>query len=211
MKKKTWIQGIAAVMTLVAVGAGISVLMSSRASALEIGKPAPSFTGKGSDGKDYNLSDYRGKYVVLEWLNHGCPYVAKHYDSGNMQGLQKKYTEKETIWLSVISSAPGKQGYSTPEEANADVKKHNASPTAVILDPEGKIGRAYDAKTTPHMFVINPKGDLIYAGAIDSKRSTDQKDIPKSVNYVSQALDEAMAGKPVTTASTQAYGCSVKY
>lgn len=179
--------------------------------AVKVGNPAPDFTAKDSNGKVQKLSDYRGKYVVLEWHNRMCPYVHKHYASGNMQKLQKEWTAKGVVWFTVISSAPGKQGYMTAEEENAYVKKMNASPTAVLLDPSGEVGRLYDAKTTPHMFVINPQGILIYDGAIDNKPTTDLADVPTATNYVSQALEEAMAGKQVTTPVTRPYGCSVKY
>jgi hypothetical protein len=148
---------------------------------------------------------------VLEWLNHGCPFVKKHYSSGNMQSLQKKYGEKGVVWLSVVSSAPGKQGYNLPDDANALSTEMKAAPAAVLLDPTGEVGKLYDARTTPHMFVINPEGVIIYNGAIDDKRSTDVEDISTSKNYVAAALDEAMSGKPVTVAATQPYGCSVKY
>lgn len=176
-----------------------------------IGKAAPTFTATDSNGKSHDLASFKGKYVVLEWLNHGCPYVKKHYNAKNMQTLQKAYTDKGVVWLSIISSAEGKQGYSTPAEANEAVAKHGASPTAVLLDPKGDIGRLYGAKTTPHMFVINPAGEVIYKGAIDSESSTDPADIAGATNYVTAALDAAMAGKPVATAQSKPYGCSVKY
>lgn len=181
------------------------------ASALEVGKPAPAFDGTDSHGKKHTLADYKGKWLVLEWLNHGCPYVRKHYDAKNMQGLQAKWTEKGVAWLSVISSAEGKQGYSTPDKANADVKANAAKPTAVLLDPKGVIGKAYDAKTTPHMVIINPEGVVVYDGAIDSIRSADQDDIAKATPYVDKALEAGMAGKPIDPNQTTPYGCSVKY
>lgn len=176
-----------------------------------VGAPAPDFTGTDSNGKPHKLSQYKGKYVVLEWVNHGCPFVGKHYGSKNMQELQKTWTGKGVVWLSVNSSAPGKQGHESGEQANKTLKEKGASPTALLLDPKGDIGKLYDAKTTPHMFVVDPKGTLVYAGAIDSVPSTEQSDIKKATNYVSQALTEAMAGKKVTLASTKAYGCGVKY
>jgi peroxiredoxin len=179
--------------------------------AARVGEPAPDFTGKGSDGKTYHLSDLRGKYVVLEWHNRECPFVKKHYESGNMQRLQKEWTGKGVTWLTVLSSAPGKQGNATAADENAYIKTKKASPSAAILDPEGTIGNLYSAKTTPHMFVIDPKGTLIYNGAIDDKASANKADIQGAKNYVSAALTEAMAGKPVTDASTRPYGCSVKY
>jgi len=148
---------------------------------------------------------------VLEWHNQGCPYVKKHYNSGNMQKLQKEWTAKGVVWLTVISSAPGKQGYVTPAEADAYVKDKSAVPTAVLLDSTGVVGLAYDAKTSPHMFIIDPSGTLIYNGAIDDKPTADLSDVPGAKNYVSQALGEAMAGKPVSLSTTRPYGCSVKY
>lgn len=176
-----------------------------------IGQAAPGFTVVDSNGKSHNLSDFKGKYVVLEWLNHGCPYVKKHYGAKNMQTLQAEWTAKGVVWLSIISSSEGKQGYSTPEQANKDVAEQGAKPTAVLLDPKGDVGRLYGAKTTPHMFVVNPEGNLIYKGAIDSVKSADADDIAGATNYVTAALTAAMAGKPVATAETKPYGCSVKY
>lgn len=177
----------------------------------EIGKAAPDFTLPDSHGENHSLSDYKGKIVVLEWLNHGCPFVRKHYDSGNMQALQKEYAEKGVIWFSIISSAPGKQGYLTPEQANETIKEKNAAPAALLLDPEGSVGKLYGAKTTPHMFIISKEGELVYNGGIDDIRSTDVEDIAKAKNYVKIALDELLAGKEVTVKTSQPYGCSVKY
>lgn len=176
-----------------------------------IGKPAPDFTLTDTHGEKRSLSDYKGKFIVLEWINHDCPFVGKHYGSGNMQKLQREYTEKGVIWLSINSSAPGKQGYCTPEQANKLTKKKEAFPTAVLLDPDGKVGNIYGAKTTPHMFIITPEGILIYNGAIDDKPSTKKKDIAKAKNYVRATLDAAMNGKKVAIPTTQPYGCSVKY
>ena len=189
----------------------IAVASTSVFAAPEVGQPAPNFSAVGSDGKTYDLASFSGKFVVLEWLNHGCPFVKKHYGGGNMQALQKEYTSKGVVWLSIISSAPGKQGHSTAGEANVAIKEHGAAPTAVLLDETGAVGKLYDAKTTPHMFIIDPKGILIYAGAIDDQPSFDPDSLASAKSYVRAALDEAMAGKPVTTASTKAYGCSVKY
>jgi AhpC/TSA family len=176
-----------------------------------IGQAAPAFNVTDSMGKAQSLDAYRGKWVVLEWTNNECPFVQKHYGSGNMQKLQKTYTGKGVAWLSVISSAPGKQGYATPERANALTKERGAMPSAVLLDSEGKIGRSYAAKTTPHMFVIDPKGTLVYGGGIDDTPSTDTADIAKAKNFVAAALDAGLAGKPIATASSTPYGCSVKY
>jgi peroxiredoxin len=179
--------------------------------AVRVGNAAPDFTGTDSNGKTQKLSEYRGKYVVLEWTNNGCPYTQKHYESGNMQALQKEWTDKGVVWLTVLSSASGEQGYMTASQENAYIGKEHAAPTAAILDSTGVIGHAYEAKTTPHMFVIDPSGKLIYAGAIDDHATIDSSDIKSSKNYVSDALSESMAGKPVATAYTRPYGCSVKY
>ena len=179
--------------------------------AARVGSPAPAFTGTDTHGRAHKLSDYRGKFVVLEWTNKDCPYTRKQYDSGNMQKLQKEWTAKGVVWLTILSSAPGKQGYMTAAEENAWMAKVHAAPTATILDPSGTIGLAYEAKTTPHMFVIDPAGTLIYDGAIDDHPTTNVADVPVSKNYVSAALKEAMAGEPVALAVTRPYGCSVKY
>lgn len=180
-------------------------------SAAKVGETAPDFTAGASNGKTFHLSDYRGKFVVLEWHNNGCPYVGKHYKSGNMQRLQKQWTARGVVWFTIISSAPGKQGYVTASEENAYLAKMQAAPTAALLDPTGEIGHHYDAKTSPQMVVINPQGILIYDGAIDDRPTTDLSDIPVASNYVSLALEQAMAGKPVETPATRPYGCSVKY
>ncbi len=177
----------------------------------EVGKPAPDFTLTDVEGKTHSLSQFKGKFVVLEWVNHGCPFVVKHYESGNMQNLQKTYTGKDVTWLSVCSSAPGKQGHHTAEEWKGLLKEKNSSATATLLDADGKVGKLYGAKTTPHMYVVDPAGNLVYKGAIDSIASTETSDVPKAKNHVSAALDEALAGKPVTESSTKPYGCSVKY
>ncbi len=179
--------------------------------AVEPGETAPDFTLKDSKGNSQKLSSFSGKFVVLEWMNSECPFVKKHYSIGNMQSLQKEYTGKGVVWLSIISSAPGKQGYCTGPQAEANTKDQKASPTAVLLDPSGEVGQMYGAKTTPHMFVINPEGKLIYMGAIDSIRSPNSSDCAKADNYIRQTLDAALAGKPVPTPETKSYGCSVKY
>ena len=179
--------------------------------AVEPGETAPDFTLKDSKGNSQKLSSFSGKFVVLEWMNPECPFVKKHYSTGNMQSLQKEYTGKGIVWLSIISSAPGKQGYCTGPQAEANTKDQKASPTAVLLDPSGEVGQLYGAKTTPHMFVINPEGKLIYMGAIDSIRSANSSDCAKAENYIRQTLDAALAGKPVPTPETKSYGCSVKY
>lgn len=179
--------------------------------AVRVGQPAPDFTAVDSNGQTHKLSDYKGKFVVLEWHNNGCPYVRKHYESGNMQKLQKEWTSKGVIWLTVISSAPGQQGYVSAPEENAYMKQMNAAPTAALLDPNGAVGHLYGAKTSPHMFVVNQQGVLIYDGAIDNKPTTDKADVNGANNYVSDALTSAMSGRAVDQATTRPYGCSVKY
>ncbi len=179
--------------------------------AAEPGKAAPAFSLTDSNGKTHALADFKGKYVVLEWVNHGCPFVVKHYSGGNMQALQKEYTGKGVVWLSICSSAEGKQGFMTPADWNKALAEKKAASTAVLLDPEGTVGKSYGAKVTPHMFVIDPDGKVIYAGGIDNIRSTDTADVAKAENYVKAALDAAMAGKPVATATSAPYGCSVKF
>jgi AhpC/TSA family protein len=197
---------------LAAIVATVLTLVSTTpARAAQVGAPAPGFHGTDSNGKTQSLDQYKGKYVVLEWHNHDCPYTIKHYKSGNMQSLQKEWTAKGVVWLTVISSAPGTQGYVDAAEENAYMKKMGARPTAAILDPKGEIGHLYGAKTTPNMFIIDPTGKLIYAGAIDDHATTEISDIQSSKNYVSAALSEAMNGKAVETPVTRPYGCSVKY
>jgi peroxiredoxin len=176
-----------------------------------IGEAAPNFTLQGADGKTHSLADYQGKFVVLEWTNPNCPFVHKFYDSGTMQALQKKETAKGVIWLRINSGAPGHDGYQTVSDLASYVTEQHVAATESLIDPDGKVGHEYGARTTPHMFVINPKGVLIYAGGIDNKPSTDVADISTATNYVEAALDEAMAGKPVKKPTARPYGCSVKY
>jgi peroxiredoxin len=190
---------------------GMALLGSRVEAAPAIGQPAPAFSVTDSQGKAQGLSQYKGKYVVLEWFNSGCPFVQKHYNSGNMQALQEKYTDRGVIWLSVLSSAPGKEGAATPAQANKTLQDWKAKPTAFLMDSDGKVGRLYGAKTTPHIFIIDPKGVLVYKGAIDDRPTTDAHDIQGAKNYLAAALDQSLAGKPVVTAATQPYGCSVKY
>ena len=195
--------------------AGLALMAGPAAPAVyaaaEVGKPAPDFSLEASDGKAHRLSDHLGEFVVLEWYNKSCPFVKKHYGSGNMQKLQGTYLHKGVTWFSIISSAPGKEGYLTRREAVKNRIDSKIRSTATLFDPEGVAGRAYGAEVTPHMFIIDPKGAVIYAGAIDSHNSPDPADIPSSTNYVAQALDQALAGRPVTTPSTTPYGCSIKY
>jgi peroxiredoxin len=176
-----------------------------------VGTTAPDFSVTDSKGKTQTVSQYKGKYVVLEWFNPDCPFVKKHYGGGNMQKLQEEFTAKGVVWLSVDSSAPGKEGNLTAEQANQKMTEWKTKQTALLLDPDGKAGQTYGAKNTPHMFVINPEGKIIYEGAIDSKASANPADISDATNYVKVALEESMAGKTVTTSNTKPYGCSVKY
>ncbi len=181
------------------------------AAAPQVGQPAPPFSGQDTAGKTWDLTGLKGKKLILEWTNDGCPYVQKHYESGNMQALQREATAAGFVWLSVVSSAPGKQGHVTAAQADALTKARKAAPTAVILDPSGTMGRAYAAKTTPHLFVIDQTGTLVYMGAIDDRPTTDPADIPGSKNYVRQAMADLAAGRAVAEPVTRPYGCSVKY
>ena len=175
------------------------------------GATAPVFTAKDISGIAVNLSDYRGKTVILEWTNNGCPFVGKHYNSGNMQALQRRFTGEGDIWLTIASSAPGQEGYVSPDEARADIARWNAAPSDYLLDPDGVVGHLYDARATPHIVVIDRAGMVAYMGAIDDKPSVDPADVKTAKNYVVAALEELAAGKPVTISGTRAYGCSVKY
>ena len=176
-----------------------------------IGQPAPAWALSDQEGKARTLKDFQGKYVVLEWFNKDCPFVKKHYGSGNMQKLQKWAKEKEVVWLSVISSAEGKQGYLTADQAKGVMKDLKMNSEAILFDGDGKVGKAYGAKTTPHMYIVNPKGILIYNGGIDDKATPSPGDIDSARNHVKEALTEAMAGKEVSVQTSQPYGCSVKY
>jgi peroxiredoxin len=195
----------------VAAACWLATAPAQAADAPKVGQPAPAFTATDLNGKSRSLAEFKGKYVVLEWHNQSCPFVKKHYDSGNMQKLQKELTGKGAVWLSIISSAPGAQGHVTADEERQYLAAKQAAPTEVLFDPEGTVGHTYGAKTTPHMYVIDDKGILIYAGAIDDNPSSDAADAATAKNYVRAAYDEASAGKPVTTASTAPYGCGVKY
>ena len=182
-----------------------------KAKTATVGEMAPDFTLKDANGKEHSLSDFKGKYVVLEWTNYGCPFVKKHYHSGNMQKLQSEFAEKGVVWLSICSSANGNQGYFAGKELVETIKSEKSRAAAYLVDESGEVGRLYQAKTTPNMYVVNPKGHLIYAGAIDDTPSANPDDIPKSANYVADALQDAMSGKEVKVKATQPYGCSVKY
>lgn len=201
---------LAAAVMIVSLAFMATPTLDAHAAAV-VGKAAPAFSLTDLDGKTVRLSDFKDKFVVLEWVNFDCPFVRKHYGSENMQKLQKAYTGKDVVWITICSSAPGKQGHLTADEAKEITAEKGASPTRFLLDPKGVAGRAYGAKTTPHMYVIDPKGKLLYNGAIDDKPSTKVADVPTSKNYVVAALDAALAGKPVETTTTKPYGCSVKY
>jgi len=177
----------------------------------KVDKAAPSFELKNTQGEAVNLSEFAGKYVVLEWTNHLCPYVKKHYESDNMQALQRKYTDQDVVWLSIISSAPGKQGHVSATKADELTKSRNAAPSHVLFDESGEVGKLYGAKTTPHMYIIDPKGALRYAGAIDSIKSANPADIAKATNYVETSMVSLLAGNKVNKKVTPPYGCSVKY
>jgi peroxiredoxin len=193
--------------------AGAACLFTALHAAKEasVGKPAPDFTLTDAGGAKRSLSDHKGKYVVLEWVNHGCPFVKKHYDSGNMQSLQKELTGKDVVWLSICSSAKGKQGHYSAGEWKKVAQEKGMASTAVLLDEGGTVGKTYGAKTTPHMYVVNPEGVLIYKGAIDDRPTADAADVKGAHNYVRAAVEESMSGKKVAAANTTPYGCSVKY
>lgn len=177
----------------------------------QVGQPAPDFSAADATGQTQSLAKQRGRYVVLEWFNPQCPFVQKHYRSGNMQRLQHEAAGQGVVWWSITSSAPGNEGHLTAETARQFVAEQRASPTAVLLDEDGTVGKRYGAKTTPHMFLINPAGVLVYAGAIDDVRSVNPDDVARAKNYVRQALAEVAAGRPVSVPETKSYGCSVKY
>lgn len=191
--------------------ASVAMFAGAAHANVAVGKPAPDFTLTDSNGKSHQLSSFKGKTVVLEWHNPECPFVKKHYNAGNMQAQQAAAKGDDVVWLSINSGAPGKQGALDGGAANAYLTEAKASPAGYLLDPEGTVGKLYAAKTTPHMYVIDGAGTLQYVGAIDSTPSPDSADIPNSTQYVSQALAELKAGKAVSVATTQPYGCSVKY
>ena len=195
-----------------AVALGATFLMGSNAlAAPAVGQQAPDFVAVDTAGKQHRLSDFAGKFVVLEWTNPGCPFVRKHYGSGNMPATQKAATEKGVVWLAVNSTERAAGDYLKPAALEAWMKEQSGAPTAVLMDEDGVIGRAYAARTTPHLYIIDPKGVLVYAGGIDSIASSRVEDIKTATNYVSQALGEAFGGKPITAATTKPYGCSIKY
>ena len=197
--------------SLLLAGTAAALVPATAWASADLGKPAPAFTATDSNGKSWSLADLKGKIVVLETTNHDCPYVGKHYRSGNMQAQQRDATAKGAIWLTVASSAPGEEGFVNASQANELTKSRNAAPTAVLLDPQSKIARSYGATVTPHMYIVDASGMLVYKGGIDSIPSADTADIPKAKQYVRMALSELLAGKQVAEASTRPYGCSLKY
>ena len=203
MKTARWM------MMMACLAVGLSAAADEAMTA--IGKAAPDFSLTDTNGKMMALAQFKGKTVVLEWTNYNCPFVKKFYNAGAMQKLQKTYTDKGVIWLSINSSAPGKEGNFPADKWNEMIKEKNAVPTAVLLDPDGIVGKLYGAKTTPHLFIINPEGILVYMGAIDDKPSFKPEDLEGAKNYVTMALDAVLAGKPVEIPSTKSYGCGVKY
>ncbi|MEN9630654.1 MAG: hypothetical protein RJA10_3882 [Pseudomonadota bacterium] len=201
---KTWIAA--------SLLAAATALASSPAFApATVGQPAPAFTATDVSGKPVSLADFKGRHVVLEWVNPGCPYVQKHYGSSNMQATQKAATDQGVVWLAISTTARDHADYKAPADLAAWMKSGKAAATATLMDADGTIGRAYGARTTPHMYIVNPAGTLVYAGAIDSKASSNPADIPGATNHVKQALADSLAGKPVSVANTRPYGCSVKY
>ena len=201
--KKAWILGTAfAVASLTPLGAAAQAV---------IGQPAPAFSAVDANGKTVSLADFKGKHVVLEWVNPGCPYVQKHYNSGNMPATQKAAIDKGVTWLAVSSTAKDAGDYRAPKDLVGWIQGKGGAPSATLMDDSGKIGRAYGARTTPHMYLIDPRGLLLYAGAIDSKATSNPADIATATNYVNQAVGEVLAGKAVSQPTTRAYGCSIKY
>jgi peroxiredoxin len=196
---------------MIASLAALAVVASPAYATVQVGSAAPAFTAVDSNGKSHTLKDFAGKTVVLEWTNHDCPFVVKHYSAGNMQKTQRDATAKGAVWLSVISSAPGKQGNVSAADANKLTTERKAAPSAILMDAKGDLGRLYGAKTTPHIYVIDAKGKLAYAGAIDSKADSNPASIPGATNYALAAVDALSAGKPVAVATSTPYGCSVKY
>lgn len=191
--------------------AALIAFSAAASAAATLGQGAPAFSATDTTGKTVSLADFKGRTVVLEWVNPGCPYVRKHYDSANMQATQKAAAAQGVVWLAVNSTHAGAGDYLAPAAMGAWMKDQGAAPSATLMDADGKLGRAYGARTTPHLYVIDPKGTLVYAGAIDSKPSANPADIKTATNYVTQTLAEVAAGKPVSKAATQPYGCSIKY
>ncbi|MDP3136899.1 MAG: redoxin domain-containing protein [Burkholderiaceae bacterium] len=188
-----------------------SGLAAQAQAAATVGQPAPNFRATDTNGRTHQLADFRGKYLVLEWTNPGCPFVRKHYGSGNMQALQKEFTAKNVVWLAVNSTETASADYLAPAQLAAWMTAQAAAPTATLMDVEGTMGRAFGARTTPHMYIVDPQGRLVYAGGIDSIASSRMDDIKTATNHVRRSLSEALAGKPLSMATTPPYGCSIKY
>lgn len=198
-------------MKQVLIATALVLAAASALASATVGQAAPAFSALDTAGKTVSLADFKGKHVVLEWVNPGCPFVVKHYDSGNMQGTQKEATAQGVVWLAINSTAPEATDFKAPAALSKWMQGHTAAATATLIDADGKVGRAYGARTTPHLYIINPAGRLVYAGAIDSKPTSNIADIASATNHVKKALAETLAGKPVSMATTKPYGCSVKY
>ena len=211
MKRHHYLYTLPVLAAFVLIFSGFTAPNNNVADEAVVGEMTPAFALPGTDGENYAIEDFQGKYVVLEWLNFGCPYVKRHYNSGNMPELQKEFAEKDVVWLSIVSSAPGKQGYYEAAEMNKQNKKMGGMQTAILLDPEGDVGRLYGAKTTPHMYIINPEGKLIYKGGIDDQPRARESETKNANNYVRAALMQAMNGEEVSVSTSRPYGCSVKY
>lgn len=211
ISRRNLLLGAGAVALIGAIGGGLLLNGGEALASVETGAAAPGFSVVDASGATRTLAEFAGRTVVLEWTNHGCPYVRKHYDSSNMQSLQREATAEEIVWLQVISSAPGEQGYLDGAGVAARLEVDNAAPTATLLDPTGVMGRAYGARTTPHMYIINPEGVLVYQGAIDDRPSARRASLEGATNYVRAALADLAAGRPVQVAESTPYGCAVKY
>ena len=198
-------------MKMLLVTAALALAANTAFAVATVGQPAPAFTVQDSSGKPVSLADFKGKHVVLEWVNPGCPYVVKHYGSNNMQGTQKDAAAKGVVWLAVNSTSAEHGDYKAPAAMAQWMQQHKAAPSATLMDIDGKVGRAYGARTTPHLYIVDPKGTLVYAGGIDNKPSSNPADIAGATNHVKVALAEALAGKAISQATTRPYGCSVKY
>jgi peroxiredoxin len=211
LTRRTFVAGTTLAGLATAAGRGMLASPAWAASVAKVGETAPAFNTAATNGQSVSLADQRGKIVILEWTNHDCPYVRKHYESGNMQALQKEITAQGVVWLTLISSSPGTQGYVSPKQADELTASRKANPTAVLLDPTGVVGKAYGATNTPHMYIIDKAGLVVYAGAIDDRPTTRRADIQGAHNYVRAALEDMAAGRTVQTPVTRAYGCTVKY
>jgi peroxiredoxin len=211
MTRRTFVAGTTLAGLATVTGRGILASPAWAAGVAKVGETAPVFNAAATSGRSVSLADQRGKIVILEWTNHDCPYVRKHYDSGNMQTLQKEITAQGVVWLTLISSSPGTQGYVSPKEADELTASRKANPTAVLLDPSGAVGKSYGATNTPHMYIVDKAGLLVYAGAIDDRPTTRRADVQGAHNYVRAALEDMAAGRTVQTPVTRAYGCTVKY